>query len=85
MSRMTTAILRMPDELYWMDDFMTRRQHNANRFAAADEIERLLAEAHRLHEWIKGTASQYDICTRNVLREVCDGCRCRYRNRGGDV
>lgn len=44
MSRMITAILRIPDEMYWDERPVYRAQHNANRFAAADEIERLQAE-----------------------------------------
>lgn len=43
----------------------------------ADEIERLQAEVHRLREWIRATGDQYDICTYSVLKEVCDGCRCK--------
>ncbi|QHS09044.1 hypothetical protein [Sinimarinibacterium sp. NLF-5-8] len=72
-----TGILRMPDELYWNENPLYQAQHNANRFAAADEIERLQAEVSTLREWIKEAGEQYNICTRNVLKEVCDGCRCK--------
>jgi hypothetical protein len=35
------------------------------------------AEVPTLREWIKETGEQHNICTRNVLGEVCDGCRCK--------
>ena len=35
------------------------------------------AEVTTLREWIKETGAQLNICTRNVLGEVCDGCRCK--------
>lgn len=50
---------------------------NAGRRAAQEEL-------RSLREWIKETADQYDICTRQVLGKICDGCRCRYRKQGGE-
>lgn len=35
------------------------------------------AETRRLRDWIKETSRQFDICTYNVLKEICDGCRCK--------
>lgn len=42
---------------------------DAGRRAAQEEV-------HRLRSWIKDVSAQYDICTHNVLKEICDGCRC---------
>ena len=36
----------------------------------------LLNEIEHLREWIKYEADANDTCTRDVLGEICDGCRC---------
>lgn len=41
-----------------------------------DELEKLKSENERLREWIRNEGVESDICTFNVLNEICDGCRC---------
>lgn len=43
MSEILIGVLRMPPELFWSDDEMTRLQHDNIRREAADEIDRLRA------------------------------------------
>lgn len=75
MSRMITAILRMPDEMYWDERPVYRAQHNANRFAAADEIERLRAE---LEETRKRAAREYAEMSRLLAGFERDALRYRW-------
>ena len=42
-------------------------------------IKTLLAarkEIHNLREWIRQEGEHSDVCTFNILREICKGCRC---------
>jgi len=36
----------------------------------------MLNEIEHLREWIKSEADANDTCTRDVLGEICEGCRC---------
>ena len=36
----------------------------------------MLNEIEHLREWIKLAGDADDTCTRNVLGEICDNCRC---------
>jgi len=40
------------------------------------------AEIMTLREWIKATGEHHDICTYNVLGDVCDGCQCKRAANG---
>lgn len=35
-----------------------------------------VTEIEHLRAWIRQTGEQVDICTRNILGEVCSNCRC---------
>lgn len=39
-----------------------------------------LVELKHLREWIKIEADANDTCTRYILGEICDGCRCGKRS-----
>lgn len=55
MSEIMLGVLRMPDELFWNERELYRRQHNVIRLEAANEIERLRAEVASLRQqqsWI---------------------------------
>jgi hypothetical protein len=41
-----------------------------------------VTEVETLKEWIRNVGSQADICTRQVLREVCENCRCKHAPKG---
>ena len=41
-----------------------------------------VAEIEALKTWIRGAGLQADICTRQVLREVCENCRCKHAPKG---
>jgi hypothetical protein len=53
MSEIMQAVLRMPDNLFWADDPMSRHQHNQIRLEAADRIALLEAaiREHRNANW----------------------------------
>lgn len=46
---------------------------------AADTIERLTAENQAMREWIEREGMEFDICTRNILGNVCKYCRCKHQ------
>ena len=48
MSEILLGVLRMPSELFWSDDSVLRLQHDAIRYEAANEIERLRAAIARM-------------------------------------
>ena len=52
------------------------RPSDAPLLKAFDAGRRVQEEIHRLRSWIKGMSNDYDICTYNVLKEICDDCRC---------
>jgi len=35
----------------------------------------------QLEEWIEIEGSRTDICTRNILREVCKTCKCKHKQK----
>ena len=41
-----------------------------------------VAEVETLKAWIRSVGLQADICTRHVLREVCENCRCKHAPKG---
>jgi hypothetical protein len=41
-----------------------------------DNLERMLNERDRLREWVKLEGLRTDTCTRSILGEVCENCRC---------
>ena len=41
-----------------------------------------VADIEYLHAWIKRTGLMADICTRDVLGEVCENCRCKHAPKG---
>ena len=44
-----------------------------------------VAEVEYLKGWIRHAGLQADICTRDVLREVCENCRCKHAPKGHNV
>ena len=44
-----------------------------------------VAEVETLKAWIRNVGLQADICTRHVLREVCENCRCKHAPKGPNV
>lgn len=40
------------------------------------EIEKLKTENERLREWIREQGEHSNTCTFDVLKEICDGCKC---------
>ena len=42
----------------------------------AAEVRRLREENERLRGWIRVEGDRNDTCTRQILGEVCHGCRC---------
>lgn len=37
------------------------------------------AEIKRLRDWIRAEGMHSDICTYDILHEICEGCRCKRR------
>ena len=64
MSEILEAVLRMPDNLFWADDPISRYQHNQIRLEAADRIALLEARMeqarHELEKCRMWTGSGYD-------------------------
>lgn len=50
----------------------------------AEGYHRLKAENERLKEWIRQEGVRTDTCTYDVLKEMCEGCRCKrfYKQQG---
>ena len=71
-----TQSLRM---LELMHNLPTEVERVANE--AADEIDRLRAEVAGLRDWIRSTGLQADICTRNILGEICPYCQCKHARK----
>jgi hypothetical protein len=44
-----------------------------------------VTEVETLKAWIRNVGLQADICTRQVLREVCENCRCKHAPKGPNV
>jgi len=62
MGEIMIAVLKMPDELFWCDNPITRMQHNNIRKEAAEEIIRLSNENAQLRKWMwlnHGHTGQY--------------------------
>jgi hypothetical protein len=63
MSEILVGVLRMPADLFWSDDVVTRVQHDAIRLEAADEIDHLRAQVDALWSRIETAAVWADgIC-----------------------
>jgi hypothetical protein len=57
--------------------FMTEREMCQELFEECRQLLRYDGiDNKRLREWIKSEADANDTCTRDVLGEICDGCRC---------
>ena len=44
-----------------------------------------VADIEYLHAWIKRAGLMFEICTRDVLGEVCENCRCKHAPKGPNV
>lgn len=57
-----------------------RALHAANQLnqATIAAMEKRIAE---LEEWVKSEGEHNDTCTFNILKKVCDGCRCGRREK----
>ena len=54
----------------------TRSDYERDNCTLAAEVCRLQAENERLRGWIRVEGGCNDTCTRQILGEVCQGCKC---------
>lgn len=56
----------------------SRSLHGVGRLRATTAIERALEKkVEALKDYIRREGVMNDTCTYNVLREICEGCRCK--------
>lgn len=78
---MLLGVLKMPDDLFWKHETMTRLQHNQVRLQAADELEKRAEEITRLRERVEELEKTRADIREQVYSEIGEAQSSAYENK----